>query len=273
MADTALLGVPYDARSSFLRGTAEGPDAVRRVLHSGMANWSTEMGDDLVEGATFVDIGDIDLPDDAESAFPLLREAIATELIRGRRVLSLGGDHSITFPIVQAVADGCSGLTIVHFDAHPDLYDELDGDRFSHACPFARIMEAGLADRLIQVGIRTSNQHQREQAARFGVETYTARQWDGELPPLSGPVYVTIDIDALDPAFAPGVSHHEPGGLSVHQLLTSIHDLRRDGVDVVGADIVELNPSRDVNDMTATVVAKLARELLGLLAHQGPARK
>ena len=159
MVTTVLLGVPYDARSSFLRGAAEGPDAVRRVLHSGMANWSTEMGDELVEGSTFVDIGNVDLPDEAAVAFPILRSAIADELTRGRRILTLGGDHSITFPIVQAVAEHHDNLTIVHFDAHPDLYDELDGDRFSHACPFARIMEAGLASRLIQIGICTSNLH------------------------------------------------------------------------------------------------------------------
>lgn len=260
----ALLGIPYDARSSYLHGAAEGPTAVRRVLHSGMTNWSTELGTDLQEGVTFDDIGDLGLPDDPAAAFPAIREAIREQRRAGRRVVAVGGDHSITFPIVEALER--REVTILHFDAHPDLYDELDGDRLSHACPFARIMEAGLARRLIQIGIRTATAHQRDQAARFGVETFAAASWDGSLPPLDGPVYVTVDIDAIDPSEAPGVSHHEPGGLTVRQILRCMHELDTRRVDVVGADVVELNPSRDLNDMTAAVAAKLTREFLGLLS-------
>jgi arginase family enzyme len=153
----------------------------------------------------------------------------------------------------------------VHFDAHPDLYDHLDGDRYSHACPFARIMEEGRATRLLQFGIRTMSPHQREQADRFGVEVFEYRDWDGVIPTLSGPVYVTIDMDALDPAFAPGISHHEPGGMSTRELLDALRQIGAGDAAVVGADIVELNPARDRDDVTAMVAAKLARELLGLL--------
>ena len=111
-------------------------------------------------------------------------------------------------------------------DAHPDLYDEFEGDRYSHACPFARIMDEQLADRLVQVGIRTMTEHQRAQARRFGVEVIEMRNIQGDLRvPLSTPVYVSIDVDALDPAFAPGVSHREPGGLSVRQLLSLLHGI------------------------------------------------
>lgn len=262
----ALLGVRYDARSSFLRGAAEGPTAVRRVLHSGMANWSTELGDSLRAGETFIDVGDLDPPDPATEAFDQIAGAVAEQLDAGRRVLTLGGDHSISLPVLRAHARHHEGLTILHFDAHPDLYDELDGDRFSHACPFARVMEEGLATRLIQIGIRTATPHQREQARRFRVETVEAGAWNGRVPQLDGPVYVTVDLDALDPACAPGVSHHEPGGLTVRELLAAVHQLRADGAEVVGADVVELNPSRDINDMTAAVAAKLTRELIGLLA-------
>jgi agmatinase len=263
-APVAVLGVPYDARSSFLRGAAEGPRAVRQVLHGGMANWSTELGTELEEGVHFEDLGDLDLPDDPAVAFPTIRDAVAAARGAGRRIVSVGGDHSITFPIVEGLGE--PDLTILHFDAHPDLYDELDGDRLSHACPFARIMEADLATRLIQVGIRTATAHQREQAARFGVETFTADEWDGTLPQLGGPVYVTIDLDAIDPSEAPGISHHEPAGLRVRQILRAVHELGRRGVDAVGADIVELNPSRDLHGMTAAVTAKLLREVLGVLA-------
>jgi arginase family enzyme len=154
----------------------------------------------------------------------------------------------------------------VHFDAHPDLYDDLEGNRFSHACPFARIMEEGLAERLVQIGIRTMTGHQRDQAERFGVEVHEYRTWNRSLPDdLNGPVYVTIDVDALDPAFAPGVSHHEPGGMTTRELLSCLHELAAGLVPVVAADVVEINPRRDVNDMTAMVGAKLVRELLGLM--------
>jgi arginase family enzyme len=153
-------------------------------------------------------------------------------------------------------------VEILHFDAHPDLYDNFGGDPLSHASPFARIMEAGLARRLVQVGIRTLNRHTREQAKRFGVEIVEMRHFSAEAVPIPGaPLYVSIDLDGFDPAFAPGVSHHEPGGLTVRDVLAVLHRVR---VPIVGADIVELNPSRDVNGVTATLAAKLIRELAAL---------
>lgn len=262
-----LLGVPYDAHSSFLRGPALAPAAIRAALRCGAANWCTESGLDLDPAINtgWTDLGDLDLPDDAPTAVDAVRAAARGALADGSRLLSLGGDHLVTWPLVQAVTDGVDGLTIVHFDAHPDLYDALDGDRYSHACPFARIMEEGRVERLLQFGIRTMNPHQRDQAERFGVEVHELRDWDGSIPALSGPVYVTIDLDVLDPAFAPGVSHHEPGGLSTRQLLDAIRQIADSGAHVVGADLVELNPTRDVGDVTAMVAAKVARELLGLL--------
>jgi arginase family enzyme len=147
----------------------------------------------------------------------------------------------------------------VHLDAHPDLYPEFDGDPFSHACPFARIMEEGLTNRLIQVGIRTMNEVQRREAERHGVEVIDMPAWSaGRRPHLRGPVYVSVDIDALDPAFAPGVSHREPGGLSVREALTLLQSLPS---PIVGADIVEFNPAQDPIGLTAPVCAKLVKEL------------
>ena len=264
-----LLGVPYDVHSSFLRGPAKAPAQVRRVLHGGSANYWSELGVN-VNPDRWTDLGDLDLPDAVEPTLELITEVARTATTDDGRVLSIGGDHMVSWPLVRGVAVNHAGLTIVHVDAHPDLYDHLDGDRYSHACPFARIMEEDLADRLVQIGIRTMTGHQRDQADRFGVEVHELRTWDGHLPAdLVGPVYVSIDIDALDPAFAPGISHHEPGGMTTRQLVNCLHQLaamRADGrVEVVAADIVEINPDRDVNDMTAMVGAKLVRELLGLL--------
>ncbi len=262
-----LLGIPYDAHSSFLRGPALAPPAIRDALTCGSANWCTESGVDLDPASNdeWFDLGDMDLPQDAASAVETIHRTATDALADGSALLSLGGDHMVTWPLVRAVTDRFDDLTIVHFDAHPDLYDSLDGDRFSHACPFARIMEEGRVARLVQLGIRTMNPHQRQQAERFGVEVHELRDWEGDVPALAGPVYVTIDLDALDPAFAPGVSHHEPGGLSTRQLLDSLRQIGSTDAVVVGADIVELNPTRDIHGVTAMVAAKLVRELLGLL--------
>ncbi len=189
---------------------------------------------------------------------------MAELLDRGERVLSIGGDHSVTFPIMRGYAETYPDLTIVQIDAHGDLYDELDGNKFSHACPFARIMEAKLAVRLIQIGIRAMTAFQWQQVERFGVTVVPA--WEYRLAELQAlalaadtPIYLSLDLDGLDPAFAPGVSHHEPGGLSTRDVLQLIKHLPG---KIVGADVVELNPHRDPINMTAMVAAKFVKELL-----------
>jgi arginase family enzyme len=152
-------------------------------------------------------------------------------------------------------------LTILHIDAHADLYDSFEGDRYSHACPFARIMEEGLAARLVQVGIRTMTRHQREQADRFQVEVIDMRRWETGVRPLIGPsetVYLSLDMDGIDPAFAPGVSHPEPGGLTVREVVSLIQQL---DAPLVAADVVECNPEVDPSGITSYVAAKLVKEI------------
>jgi arginase len=254
----ALLGVPLDHNSSFLRGPAEGPAAIRAALHCGAANLSSESGVDFGTHGLLVDAGDVAIIEGAD-CYDAIRAAAGGELASGRRLLSLGGDHSITSALVAAHEEVFPQLSILHFDAHPDLYDEFDDNRSSHASPFARIMERGHVRQLVQVGIRTLNAHQREQAQRFGVAVHGMDDFDPKAIALPrGPVYLSFDLDALDPAYAPGVSHHEPGGLSVRDVLNII---RRVEGPIVGADIVELNPRRDVNGVTAMVAAKLLREI------------
>lgn len=256
----ALLGLPTDRGSSYLRGAAAAPAAIRAALHCGSSNLYAENGVDI--GAALVDAGDLTL-DGTPAEVDAITAGVDALLAQGHRLVALGGDHAVTFPVVRAVAKHHRELSILHFDAHPDLYDSYDGDRFSHASPFARIMEDGLAVRLVQVGIRADTAELRAQARRFGVETVGMGRL-GELPELlpEGPVYVSIDLDALDPAYAPGVSHHEPGGLSTRDILSAIQRLEG---PVIGGDIVELNPARDVNGMTAMVAAKFVRELAGAM--------
>lgn len=181
----------------------------------------------------------------------------------GQQPLLLGGDHALTYPALRAMGARYPGLTVLHFDAHPDLYDALDGNRLSHACPFARAMESGRVGRLIQVGIRASTRHQQEQARRFGVETHAMHDYPWQLPTVfTTPVYISVDLDVLDPAFAPGVSHFEPGGLTTRTLIAILQGIRG---NVVGADIVEFNPHQDPSGRTAMVAAKLLKELAALM--------
>ncbi len=257
-----LLGVPNDDGSSYLKGSAEAPLAIRQALRSPSSNMSTESGIDLsaelsstVTGTRLRDAGDLPLG----VAFEQIEEAVAEILERGERALCLGGDHAIAYPILKAYGGRYQGLNLLQLDAHPDLYNQLDGNRMSHACPFARVMEDGLAGRLVQVGIRTLNRHQRRQAERFGVEIHQMKDRRGGTGlDFDGPLYLSLDLDVIDPAYAPGVSHHEPGGMSVREVITLIQGL---GAPLVGADIVELNPTRDPTGVTAMVAAKLLKEI------------
>jgi agmatinase len=260
-AAPCLIGLPFDASSSFLRGSAEAPPFIRQALHSDSGNLWTETMIDLAGPGALRDGGDIALPADAQGAMALIEQAITGIMASNLRPIVLGGDHSVTYPVLRAIAAAHGPVTILHVDAHPDMYDEFDGDRLSHACPFARIMEEGLASRLLQVGIRAMNGHQRAQADRYGVEVIDMRAWHaGMRPGVDGLVYISVDLDGIDPAYAPGVSHREPGGLTVRDVLGLV---QQPAGSLVGADVVELNPRRDAEGITAAVAAKLVKELAG----------
>ena len=261
----ALIGLPTDVNSSFLRGPAKAPAIVRDMIWSDKGNMGTELGGEIGTDFELVDRGEVALSE-GEGDDLRIEQAVAACLDAGDIPISIGGDHSVTYPVMRAIAARHGPPAILHIDAHPDLYDELDGNRRSHASPFARIMEEGQASRLVQVGIRTLNAHQRQQAERFGVEILPMRGFrTDDVPRLDGPVYVSIDIDGLDPAFAPGVSHHEPGGLGVREVMDILAAIEG---QVIGGDVVEYNPDRDINEMTASVAAKLARELAALAARR-----
>jgi agmatinase len=253
-----LLGIPFDAASSWKRGAAAAPGAIRKALESESGNrWSESLVDTARPGF-ITDAGDLDVSDPSR-ARETIEAGVRRVVSQGARPLSLGGDHSVTYPIMRAIAAAHAKVTLLQIDAHPDLYTEFQGDRYSHACPFARIMEERLAAQLVQVGIRAMTGEQKANAERFGVTTIDMRAWqNGTRPKVSGPIYLSIDMDGFDPAFAPGVSHREPGGLSSREVLALIQQL--DG-PIVGADIVELNPGEDVGGLTAPLCAKLVKEL------------
>ena len=255
-----LIGLPTDINSSFERGPALAPPAIREALWSDRGNAACENGMEIGDDFTIDDSGDLPLAE-APGDDASIRQAVSDSLSAGAVPILLGGDHAVTFPILEAVHARHGPVTILHFDAHPDLYDDFGGNPRSHASPFARIMERGLASRLVQVGIRTLNATLSAEVRKYGVEVVTMRDWPRDVTSnLNGPLYVSVDLDGLDPAFAPGVSHPEPGGLSTREVIRMLQDLP---VSPVAADIVELNPFRDINGMTAFVAAKCLKELMG----------
>jgi len=258
--DITVVGIPFDKNSSYLRGPALAPRRIREALFCESSNMWTEDLIDLGEFSGWEVLDDMRLSGQ-ENVFELIEYEIRQLLKRRLRVISLGGDHSITYPIIRAYGEGYQNLNILHLDAHPDLYDELDGNQYSHACTFARILEKNTVRRLVQVGIRTMNGHQYEQAKRFGVEVIEMKDIGktGQIK-FDGPVYLSLDLDCLDPAYAPGVSHHEPGGMSTREVLGIIRNFEG---RLVGADIVEYNPERDIHGMTGMVAGKILKEIIG----------
>ena len=251
-----IQGICYDEKSSFQRGPAKAPDLIRRRCWSDAYNRFTELGWEILPHH-IKDLGDFNI-----NEFDEIGAITSGNISDGNPLFTLGGDHSITYPLVKSWVEKNGRVDILHIDAHGDLYDEFEGDRYSHACPFARIMEDGLANRLVQVGIRTLNDHQREQAKKYGVEIIEMKDFRGTIPNLDGPIYLSLDIDGIDPAFAPGVSHQESGGLTPREVIRMTHSLEG---RLVAADLVEYNPDNDIGGITEALCAKLMKEILGQL--------
>lgn len=257
-----LIGLPWDASSSHARGAALAPQVIRAVLFSPSSSAYSMGGVDVRAAIAAYDFAE--LPEDAAVARNAIERRVAAAIAARTAPLSLGGDHSVTYPILKAVAAEHGPVNVLHIDAHPDLYDEYEGDRYSHASPFARALEAGCVRTLVQVGIRACSPVYDDFAKAHGVVMLAPDEIDAvPFEKLSAPLYVSIDLDGLDPAFAPGVSHPEAGGLTTREVLGL---LKRLPARPVGADIVELNPERDVNLLTAHVAARLVKELAALMA-------
>jgi arginase len=261
--ELAIIGVPFDEKSSYLRGAAGGPAAIRASSTGKARNPVTELGVDLEHDTVLVDLGDVDTSGDVDKTFLRIETAVAGVFKKKARPIILGGDHSITYPVLKAVASAHRAVDILHFDAHPDLYEDLYGDRLSHACPFARIMEEGLAKTLVQVGIRAATADQRTIARRHGVRMVEMKNFqDALMLEFGHPLYISFDLDSLDPAFAPGVSHQEAGGLTTRQAVDIIHRLK---ARIIGLDVVELNPARDPSGITASAAVKIVKEVAGMM--------
>jgi agmatinase len=257
-----FLGICDDTQSSFLRGPAEAPESIRRAYDGRCYNATSESGVDLT--SSVIDLGDLRPGSHWKASAEQYRARIAEILKDGITPFVAGGDHAVTVPVVEAYSMLDRPLHVIQIDAHPDLYPDFEGNGDSHACTGARLLEMRHVQSLTQLGIRTLSQEQRRNAERFPdrLRIFEAQRLERESPDLShipagAPLFLTVDMDGFDPAFAPGVSHPVPGGLTARQVLSLI---QRGHWTLVGMDVVEVNPLRDLQSMTAILAARLLHE-------------
>ncbi len=272
-ADVAVIGVPYDMGTSGRAGTRHGPQGIRAA--SANLRWEERRWPwrfNLFERLEVVDCGDIVFPPgESQAMVDALEGVVASHLAAGRKLLTFGGDHFITLPILRAFARHFDRpMAMVHFDAHTDN-EATDETRYYHGSMFYHAPREGILDpaHSVQVGIRTEYNYEQhpfavidaEEVARIGVDAVVARVREVV---ADHPVYLTFDIDCLDPAFAPGTGTPVAGGLSTSQALPVLRGLA--GLDLVGMDIVEVAPCYDHAEITSLAGATLGLEFLYLLA-------
>ncbi|GBC97865.1 Agmatinase [bacterium HR17] len=255
-AQVVIIGAPFEGASSYRKGSALGPLAIRRASQS-IESFSAVFRTDLRDVA-LGDAGDMALSDRVEDALAQIADAVETHLQAGRRTVLLGGDHSVTIGAVAGVRRLFPDIQVVVLDAHSDWRDSYDGSRYSHACTVRRLWE--MTDgRVWVVGARSFVGN--EDWSRYvGLEEVLQK-----LDPHR-PTYLSVDLDAFDPSLCPGVGNPEPGGLRYEQAIALLCGLR--AVSVIGVDVVELHPPYDPSETTAITAAKLVQE--SILAFWAP---
>ena len=277
-ADVAILGVPYDSSTSYRSGSRFGPRAIRE---QSLLLWGYNNAQRVApfRSLKVIDVGDVDVvPPDILATYQQIERTASRILDSGVRLVTLGGDHSISLPLLRAHAREHGPMAVVHFDAHPDTWDsEYPNQPYSHGTPFKRAIEEGLIDTsaYLQIGIRgpTNGPEDYTDAIGLGARMVTldeirCRSIDDVSREIrttvgSRPVYVTLDIDVVDPAFAPGTGTPEVGGLTSYEILQLVRGLR--GLNTIGFDLVEVSPPYDHSNITAILAANLAFEFLSLL--------
>ena len=276
--DVAVMGVPFDSGTSYRSGTRFGP---RKIREASLTLWghNPTMHVTPVEKLNVVDYGDVSvIPTSIEHTMTAITKTASKVLNAGTTLISLGGDHSITLPLLRAHAKKFGPLSLVHIDAHLDTWEEeFEGIPYSHGTPFRYALQEGLIreGEYVQIGIRgpVSHEHDYADAAELGAHTITNHEvFEKGIPEIlkevhqrmKGPVYVSIDIDSADPAYAPGTGTPEVGGLTSYQLLQLVRGLH--GLNLVGFDLVEVSPPYDHGDITAVLASNIVFEYLSLLA-------
>lgn len=275
--DACFVGVPFDLGTSNRVGTRFGPRQIRSES-TPIRPYNMATGAAPFDSLAIADIGDINVnPYSLEKSIQMIEAGFDGILSHGCIPLTMGGDHTITLPILRAMKKAGGPVGLIHVDAHSDINDEMNGEKIAHGTPFRRAFEEGLIEpeRVVQIGLRgtgySANDFDWSREVGFRVVP-TEACWHKSLSPLmeevrqqmgSGPVYVTFDIDALDPPFAPGTGTLEIGGLTTIQALEIIRGCR--GLNIVGMDLVEVSPPYDATGTTANIAASLLFEMLCIL--------
>lgn len=264
-AQVVLYGMPMDWTVSFRPGSRFGPNRIREVS-IGLEEYSPYLDRELTDVNVF-DAGDIPLPfGNPEKSLKMIKDYIKTLLKDGKMPFGMGGEHLVTLPVVEAVYEALNEVTLIHIDAHTDLRDHYEGEVYSHSTPVKKICELIGPENVYSFGIRSGMKEEFDYAKTSGMHLYKYDVLDPlkkVLPNLSGEnVYVTIDIDVLDPASAPGTGTQEVGGITSKELLDAIHAISASEVNVVGCDLVEVSPPYDNSDQTAIAASKFIREML-----------
>ncbi|MGV3489670.1 MAG: agmatinase [Tuberibacillus sp.] len=264
-ASKVIYGMPMDYTVSFRPGSRFGPSRIRE-MSIGLEEYSPYM-DKHLEEVDFHDAGDILFPfGNAAKSLDLIEEYVDQLLRDGKFPLGLGGEHLVTWPVLKAMHKKYPDMALIHIDAHADLRVEYEGEVLSHSTPVRKACDLFGPENVFSFGIRSGMREEFEFARTSGMtlEKFEVLEpLKKHLPKLSGRnVYVTIDIDVLDPAYAPGTGTAEAGGISSKELLDAIVLIAKSDVNVVGADLVEVAPPYDPSDQTAIAASKFIREII-----------
>jgi agmatinase len=264
-SQVVLYGMPMDWTVSYRPGSRFGPARIREVS-IGLEEYSAYLDREL-EDVMYYDAGDIPLPfGNPQKSIDIIEDFVDQVLAAGKFPLGMGGEHLVSWPVMKAMYKKYPDLAIIHFDAHTDLREEYEGEPLSHSTPIRKIAEHIGPSNVYSFGIRSGMKEEFEWAKQNGmhISKFEVLEPLKEiLPTLAGrPVYVTIDIDVLDPAHAPGTGTVDCGGITSKELLASIHAIARSEVNVVGGDLVEVAPIYDPSEQTANTASKLIREML-----------
>jgi agmatinase len=260
-----IYGMPMDYTVSFRPGSRFGPGRIREAS-VGLEEYSPYLDRSIVDLAYF-DAGDLLLPfGNAAKSLEIIAEYVRGVLADGKIPVGLGGEHLVTWPVLQEVYRKYPDLAVIHIDAHADLREHYEGEPLSHSTPIHKAAELMGGANIYQFGIRSGSKEEWTYAKDKGIKFHpfdVAEPLSRELPSLAGrPVYVTIDIDVLDPSAAPGTGTTEAGGITSKELLEAVHAIARSNVNVVGFDLVEVAPIYDPTEMTPIVASKIIREML-----------
>lgn len=264
-SEAVLYGMPMDWTVSYRPGSRFGPTRIREVS-IGLEEYSPYLDRELEE-VKYFDAGDIPLPfGNPQRSLNMIEEYIDQLLAADKFPLGMGGEHLVSWPVMKAVSKKYPDLAIIHMDAHTDLREEYEGEPLSHSTPIRKVAELIGPENVYSFGIRSGMKEEFQWAKENGmhISKFEVLEPLKEiLPTLAGrPVYVTIDIDVLDPAHAPGTGTVDAGGITSKELLASIHAIAKSDLRIVGGDLVEVAPIYDPSEQTANTASKLIREMI-----------